>query len=101
MYDKSTRVLYLLQQLLEGRTVNKSEIQALFEIDSRTFERDIATLRTYFGQRMNQSVTNDIEYDHQQKCYYLTQVDHSKLSKKRSYHYVNYYLGAELLLKRI
>ena len=82
MYDKSTRVLYLLQQLLEGRTVNKSEIQALFEIDSRTFERDIATLRTYFGQRMNQSVTNDIEYDHQQKCYYLTQVDHSKLSKE-------------------
>ena len=29
MYDKSTRVLYLLQQLLEGRTVNKSEIQSI------------------------------------------------------------------------
>ena len=52
MYDKNTRILYMLERLLEKSEFSKEEIQEMFRIDSRTFERDIATLRTYFSHRM-------------------------------------------------
>ena len=51
MYDKNTRVLYMFQQLLQDNKLYKEEIRKLFQIDNRTFERDIATLRTFLSNR--------------------------------------------------
>lgn len=39
MYDKSTRILYVLEQLIQRNEVKKDEIQDMFQIDNRTFER--------------------------------------------------------------
>ncbi len=64
MYDKSTRVLWIFQQLLEGKKVKKVDSQELFGGDNRTFERDIATLRMYLGQRVNDCEEVFLEYDH-------------------------------------
>ena len=65
MYDKSTRILYVLEQLIQKNEVKKDEIQEIFQIDSRTFERDIATLRTYLGQRIGFLEERMIEYDYE------------------------------------
>ena len=37
MYDKNTRILYMLERLLEKSEVSKEEIQEMFRIDSRTY----------------------------------------------------------------
>lgn len=83
MYDKSTRILYVLEQLIKRNEVKKDEIQEMFQIDNRTFERDIATLRTYLGQRIGFLGDRMIEYDYQKKSYYLSDESNSKLTSKQ------------------
>lgn len=67
MYDKSTRVLYLLQELLVGKVVKKSQWMQELEIDDRTFERDIATLRAYLAQRVGNNDELTLDYCSQKK----------------------------------
>ncbi len=83
MYDKSTRILYVLEQLIQKNEVKKDEIQEIFQIDSRTFERDIATLRTYLGQRIGFLEERMIEYDYHKKNYYLSNESDLKLTSKQ------------------
>ena len=83
MYDKSTRILYVLEQLIQRNEVKKDEIQEIFQIDSRTFERDIATLRTYLGQRIGSLEDRMIEYDYEKKNYYLSNESNLKLTSKQ------------------
>lgn len=97
MYDKSTRILYVLQQLMQGIEVKKEEIQDIFQIDSRTFERDIATLRTYFGQRIGSLEDRTIEYDYQKKNYYLSNRMGSRLNSRQVLVLVKLLLGSRSL----
>ncbi|WP_195514081.1 helix-turn-helix transcriptional regulator [Turicibacter sanguinis] len=83
MYDKSTRILYVLEQLLKKNEVKKDEIQEMFKIDNRTFERDIATLRSYLGQRIGCLEDRRIEYDYQKKTYYLSDGGNCKLTSQQ------------------
>ena len=97
MYDKSTRVLYMLQQLLQNNMIQKENIQNLFQIDSRTFERDIATLRTFLSQNIEYAQNFMLEYEHQEKCYYLSNYDNSQLTSKEVLMLIKLLLGSRAL----
>lgn len=97
MYDKSTRILYILEQLIQRNEIKKDEIQEIFQIDSRTFERDIASLRVYFGQRIGSLEERMIEYDYQKKNYYLSGESDSKLTSKQVLILIKLLLGTRSL----
>ena len=97
MYDKSTRVLYMLQQLLQKNRVEKENIQNLFQIDSRTFERDIATLRTFLSQNIEYDQNLILEYEYQEKYYYLSNYDNSQLTSKEVLMLIKLLLGNRAL----
>ena len=97
MYDKSTRVLYMLQQLLQKNMIEKEKIQNLFQIDSRTFERDIATLRTFLSQNIEYAQNLMLEYEHQEKYYYLSNYDNSQLTSKEVLMLIKLLLGSRAL----
>lgn len=62
MYDKSTRVLYMFQELLIGKVINKNQWLQELGIDNRTFERDIATLRAYLAQHIGDQNQLTLDY---------------------------------------
>lgn len=97
MYDKSTRVLYMLQQLLQKNRIEKEKIQNLFQIDSRTFERDIATLRTFLSQNIEYDQNLILEYEYQEKYYYLSNYDNSQLTSKEVLMLIKLLLGSRAL----
>ncbi|WP_195514007.1 helix-turn-helix transcriptional regulator [Turicibacter sanguinis] len=97
MYDKSTRVLYMLQQLLQKNRIEKENIQNLFQIDSRTFERDIATLRTFLSQNIEYDQNLILEYEYQEKYYYLSNYDNSQLTSKEVLMLIKLLLGSRAL----
>lgn len=97
MYDKSTRVLYMLQQLLQKNRIEKENIQNLFQIDSRTFERDIATLRTFLSQNIEYDQNLILEYEYQEKYYYLSNYDNSHLTSKEVLMLIKLLLGSRAL----
>ena len=97
MYDKSTRVLYMLQQLLQKNRIEKEKIQNLFQIDSRTFERDIATLRTFLSQNIEYNQNFILEYEYQEKYYYLSNYDNSQLTSKEVLMLIKLLLGSRAL----
>lgn len=97
MNDKSTRVLYMLQQLLQKNRIEKENIQNLFQIDSRTFERDIATLRTFLSQNIEYDQNLILEYEYQEKYYYLSNYDNSQLTSKEVLMLIKLLLGSRAL----
>lgn len=97
MYDKSTRVLYMLQQLLHKNMIEKENIQKLFQIDSRTFERDIATVRTFLSQNIDYKQKLILEYDYQEKYYYISNYDNPQLTSKEVLMLIKLLLGSRAL----
>ena len=62
--DKSTRLLKIYSKLVKGYVVNKSEEAANFNVDERTIQRDIATIKEYMGSDItNNGIINSIIYD--------------------------------------
>ena len=62
--DKSSRLLKIYSKLVKGCIVNKSEEAANFNVDERTIQRDIASIKDYMGTDMaNNGVINSIIYD--------------------------------------
>ena len=62
--DKSTRLLKIYSKLVKGYIVNKSEEAANFNVDERTIQRDIASIKEYMGSDItNNGIINSIVYD--------------------------------------
>lgn len=62
--DKSTRLLKIYSKLVKGYIVNKSEEAANFNVDERTIQRDIASIKEYMGSDItNNGIINSIIYD--------------------------------------
>ena len=87
----------MLQQLLQKNRVEKENIQNLFQIDSRTFERDIATLRTFLSQNIEYDQNLILEYEYQEKYYYLSNYDNSQLTSKEVLMLIKLLLGNRAL----
>lgn len=77
--DKTTRVLKMNERLIKGEYLVKSIIKNEFDIPSKTFDRDIKYLRSYYFQ-----TNQEIIYDKKKDVYYL-QSESNRMTKKEIY----------------
>lgn len=62
--DKSSRLLKIYSKLVKGYIVNKREEANNFNVDERTIQRDIASIKDYMGSDMTSNgIINSIVYD--------------------------------------
>ena len=62
--DKSSRLLQIYSKLVKGYIVNKREEANNFNVDERTIQRDIASIKDYMGSDMTSNgIINSIVYD--------------------------------------
>ncbi len=67
--DKATRVLILFYDLIQGKSVNKHAFIEKYELNERSFERDIKTLRNFL---MEMHIASEIVFDRRENTYYLS-----------------------------
>lgn len=99
MYDKSTRVLYMFQELLIGKVINKNQWLQELGIDNRTFERDIATLRAYLAQHIGDQNQLTLDYCSIKKGYVLNDSSQLKFSSEEVLTLTKILLGSRALCK--
>lgn len=70
--NKSSRVLFIYEELINGRLVKTDDIATRFNVSSRTVQRDIDEVKEFCANGMcwNQSY-KFIVYDHMKKGYVL------------------------------
>ena len=66
---QSVRLLLLREDLEKGKNINKEEIKAKFDIDDKTFQRDIDFLRAFYTENINPEI--EIKYNKKKKGYIL------------------------------
>jgi predicted DNA-binding transcriptional regulator YafY len=66
--DKNFRLLEMNDRLSKGESIIKSHILAEFGIPSKTFQRDISSLKQYYSEKS----LGELIYDRKQDCYRLT-----------------------------
>lgn len=66
---QGVRLLLLREDLEKGKNINKEEIKAKFDIDDKTFQRDIDFLRAFYTENINPEI--EIKYDRKKKGYIL------------------------------
>lgn len=70
--DKASRVLRLQAKLLNGEIVNKLEEADYYNVDERTIQRDIATIKDFFStDAANRGILNTVVYDSEAGGYRL------------------------------
>lgn len=70
--DKASRVLSLQSKLLNGEIVNKLEEADYYNVDERTIQRDIATIKDFFStDAANRGILNTVVYDSEAGGYRL------------------------------
>ena len=74
---KSTRLLTIYSELVNGAVLQKSELAHRFHITQRSVQRDIESLRFFFAEQM---LAQDIVYDNREKGYRLTNTIPKSLS---------------------
>ena len=66
---QGVRLLLLREELDKGKNINKEEIKRKFDIDDKTFQRDIDFLRAFYTENINSEI--EIKYDKKKKGYIL------------------------------
>ena len=66
---QGVRLLILKEKLDKGKEINKENIKKEFDIDDKTFQRDIEFLRAFYTENRNSEI--EIKYDKQKKGYIL------------------------------
>lgn len=75
--DKATRVLILFYDLMQGKSVNKHVFIEKYELNERSFERDIKTLRNFL---MEMHIASEIVFDRRENTYYLLSWEKNKFT---------------------
>lgn len=88
--NKITRMLLLYQRLMRGEWINKSAYAMEFEIDERSFDRDIQDMRLFLSESFSGM---ELIYDGIQNAYYLV-----NLNLKREISIGECYVLSKLLL---
>ena len=71
MIIKSQIILYMYDELINGKEINMQEILALYNISVRTFRRYISEINIYLcNNYRNQTVI----YNHSKNRYYLSSI---------------------------
>lgn len=79
MTPSSFRLLELHDRIKQGKSLNKAALMREFEIDSKTFQRDINKLREYYSKKG----LGDIIYNRKKNCYSLGSGDSKKGEDER------------------
>ena len=66
---QGVRLLLLREDLEKGKNINKEEIKRKFDIDDKTFQRDIDFLRAFYTENINPEI--EIKYNKKKKGYIL------------------------------
>lgn len=66
---QGVRLLLLREELDKGKNINKEEIKRKFDIDDKTFQRDVDFLRAFYTENINPEI--EIKYDKKKKGYIL------------------------------
>ena len=70
---QGVRLLILREMLDKGKNINKDEIKTKFDIDDKTFQRDIDFLRAFYTENVDPEI--EIRYDKQKEGYILDITD--------------------------
>lgn len=66
---QGVRLLLLREELDKGKNINKEEIKRKFDIDDKTFQRDIDFLRAFYTENINPEI--EIKYNKKKNGYIL------------------------------
>ena len=78
---KSRRILIIFSKLSNGEKVNKKSLCLLFNVSSKTIQRDIDDIRSYISNE-NYGDYEEIKYDKKEKKYYLISKKEEQLEKE-------------------
>lgn len=79
---KSNRVLELYRAFLSGKVVKKHEMALLYNVNERSIQRDIDTIRAFFSEQLRESgMSQSIEYDHNAHGYRLVTQNYEFLTR--------------------
>ena len=69
---KSNRVLELYHEFLSGNTINKQEMAIRYNVNERSIQRDIDTIRAFLSEQLREKgIAQAIEYDRKSHGYRL------------------------------
>ena len=74
---KSTRLLAIYSELVDGAVLNKAELAQRFHVTERSIQRDMESLRCFFAEQM---LAQEIVYDSHAKGYRLARTSHKSLT---------------------
>ena len=74
---KTSRVLAIYSQLVNGAILNKAELAQQFHVTQRSIQRDMESLRCFFA---DEGLDQDIVYDKSNRGYRLVNAQEKKLS---------------------
>ena len=79
--DRSDRLLGIYTRLINGGIVNKTEEAAKYNVDERSIQRDIDSIRNFLANDVDESgVINSIIYDRVKKGFRLEHIYKIKLN---------------------
>lgn len=95
--DKSTRVLILFYDLIQGKSINKRDFLERYKLNERSFERDMKTLRNFL---MEIHLTSEIIFDRKENTYYLSSWEKNKFTSVEVITLLKILLGTRALNKK-
>lgn len=94
--DKSTRILILFYEFMKGKDVNKNDFIKRFNVNERSFERDIKIIRNFL---MELHISSEILFDRKENKYYLSNWSNEKFSSTEVMVLLKLLLGTRALNK--
>lgn len=95
--DKAMRVLILFYNLIQGKSVNKHAFIEKYELNERSFERDIKTLRNFL---IEMHIASEIVFDRRENTYYLSSWEKNKFTSVEVITLLKILLGTRALNKK-
>ena len=98
--DKSSRLLKIYSKLVKGYIVNKREEADNFNVDERTIQRDIASIKDYMCSDMaSNGIISSIVYDKEAGGYRMESSYKGTLSNSETFAVCKILLGSRVFLK--
>lgn len=93
------RVLTIYNMLINNKTVNKSEMSMKFKVNEKTIRRDIAEIKNFFYENIDEFGEISIDYSRRKKGYILNEMN-SKCNEKEVLLLIKILLGSRGLCKK-
>lgn len=93
------RVLTIYNMLINNKTVNKSEMSMKFKVNEKTIRRDIAEIKNFFYENIDEFGEVSIGYDRRKNGYILNKIN-SKYNEKEVLVLIKILLGSRGLCRK-